>query len=44
MDDGAIVEQGNHGGLMRKKGLYSRLARMQQMEMELGKNGRSRTI
>jgi len=35
MDDGAIVEQGNHGGLMRKKGLYSRLARMQQMEMEL---------
>jgi ATP-binding cassette subfamily B multidrug efflux pump len=35
MDDGKIVEQGNHGGLMRQKGLYSRLARLQQMEMEL---------
>jgi ATP-binding cassette subfamily B protein len=35
MADGAIVEQGNHGGLMRQKGLYSKLARMQQMEMEL---------
>lgn len=36
MDDGRIVEEGNHGGLMRREGLYSRLARMQQMEMELG--------
>jgi ATP-binding cassette subfamily B multidrug efflux pump len=44
MDNGAIVEQGNHGGLMRKKGLYSRLARTQQMEMELEKNGRIGTI
>lgn len=36
MDDGRIVEEGNHGGLMHQNGLYSRLARMQQMEMELG--------
>jgi ATP-binding cassette subfamily B protein len=35
MDEGKIVEEGNHGGLMRGEGLYSRLARMQQMEMEL---------
>jgi ABC-type bacteriocin/lantibiotic exporter with double-glycine peptidase domain len=35
LDDGAIVQQGNHGGLMRKKGLYAKLARTQQMEMEL---------
>jgi ATP-binding cassette subfamily B protein len=44
MDGGVIVERGNHGGLMRKKGLYSRLARLQQMEMELEKNGRTGTI
>jgi ATP-binding cassette subfamily B protein len=35
LDNGTIVERGNHGGLMRQGGLYSRLGRMQQMEMEL---------
>ncbi len=37
MDDGSVIEQGNHLQLMRKKGLYSKLARLQQMEMELEK-------
>lgn len=37
MDDGSVIEQGNHTQLMRKKGLYSKLARLQQMEMELEK-------
>ncbi|MCP5053825.1 MAG: ABC transporter ATP-binding protein [bacterium] len=35
MDKGSIVEEGNHGGLMRQGGLYSKLTRMQQMQMEL---------
>jgi ATP-binding cassette, subfamily B, multidrug efflux pump len=35
LDKGRIVEEGNHGGLMQQSGLYARLARMQQMEMEL---------
>jgi ATP-binding cassette subfamily B protein len=35
LDDGAVVQQGNHGGLMRQKGLYAKLARTQQMQMEL---------
>jgi len=35
MDNGKIVEKGNHGGLIAKGGLYSKLARLQQMEMEL---------
>ncbi|MCP4151101.1 MAG: ABC transporter ATP-binding protein [bacterium] len=35
MDNGAIVEEGSHEQLVNRKGLYSRLARMQQMEMEL---------
>jgi ATP-binding cassette subfamily B protein len=35
LDKGEIVEEGNHGGLMRQDGLYAKLARMQQMEMEL---------
>ena len=29
MDDGRIVEQGSHGELVRKKGLYARLAKLQ---------------
>jgi ATP-binding cassette subfamily B multidrug efflux pump len=35
LDDGAILEQGNHNGLIKQKGLYAKLARTQQMEMEL---------
>lgn len=34
MSNGTIVEHGNHGGLMKQNGLYSRLARLQQMELE----------
>ena len=40
LDNGAIVEQGNHGGLMRKKGLYSRLAQLQRMQGPLAPPGR----
>ena len=37
LDDGTIVEQGTHRSLVRrKKGLYAQLAKLQQMEMELG--------
>jgi ATP-binding cassette subfamily B protein len=32
MDEGKIVEQGTHRGLLKKDGLYARLARLQQME------------
>ena len=35
LDGGDIVEKGNHGGLVKRKGLYARLAQTQQMEMEL---------
>jgi ATP-binding cassette subfamily B protein len=35
MDDGAVVEKGKHRSLVRKKGTYARLAKLQQMEMEL---------
>ena len=35
LDDGAIVEQGSHNDLAGQKGLYAKLARTQQMEMEL---------
>ncbi len=35
MDDGAVVEKGKHNSLVRKKGIYARLAKLQQMEMEL---------
>lgn len=35
LENGKIVEQGNHGDLVMKKGLYAKLARLQQMEMEL---------
>ena len=35
LDDGAIVEQGSHSDLVGQKGLYAKLARTQQMEMEL---------
>ncbi len=36
MDDGTIVESGTHRSLVqRKKGIYSRLAKLQRMEMEL---------
>jgi ATP-binding cassette subfamily B protein len=36
LDDGTIVEQGTHRSLVRRKnGLYARLAKLQQMEMEL---------
>lgn len=34
MDEGRIVESGNHDGLMEQDGLYAKLARTQQMEME----------
>ncbi len=32
--NGTIVEHGNHGGLMKQNGLYTRLARLQQMELD----------
>lgn len=35
MEDGAIVQEGNHGGLMQQEGLYARLALQQQMETEV---------
>jgi len=35
MQDGRIVQEGNHGGLMQQDGLYARLAHQQQMEMEM---------
>jgi ABC-type multidrug transport system fused ATPase/permease subunit len=35
LDDGAIVQQGSHNDLIGQKGLYAKLARTQQMEMEL---------
>jgi ATP-binding cassette subfamily B multidrug efflux pump len=38
LDKGKIVEKGNHAALMRKKGLYSRLALMQQLEKQLDRN------
>jgi len=38
MDQGTVVEQGNHFSLMKRKGLYARLARLQQMEVQLEKN------
>lgn len=38
MDKGEIVEQGSHAALMRKHGLYSRLALMQQLEKQLDRN------
>ncbi|GAK55479.1 ABC transporter related [Candidatus Vecturithrix granuli] len=34
-DQGAIVEQGTHEALLNKQGLYSKLARMQQMQMDM---------
>lgn len=40
MDGDRIVEQGSHMDLVLKGGLYSRLARTQQMEMELDTTGR----
>lgn len=38
MDKGSIVEAGSHAVLMRKGGLYSRLALMQQLEKQLERN------
>jgi len=35
MENGTIAEQGSHGELMQLDGLYSRLARTQQMKIEL---------
>lgn len=36
LDDGEVVEEGNHQDLVQKEGgLYARLAKLQQMEMEL---------
>jgi ATP-binding cassette subfamily B protein len=36
LDDGTIIEQGTHRSLVRRKnGLYARLAKLQQMELEL---------
>jgi ABC-type multidrug transport system fused ATPase/permease subunit len=37
MDNGALKEKGKHNSLVRKKGIYARLAKLQQMEMELEK-------
>ncbi len=36
MDKGRVVESGDHENLMRKKGLYYRLFRIQQIEREMG--------
>ena len=36
MDEGRVVESGDHENLMRKKGLYYRLFRIQQIEREMG--------
>lgn len=38
LDKGKIVEKGSHVALMRKSGLYSRLALMQQLEKQLDRN------
>ncbi len=38
MDKGAIVERGTHLSLMKKRGIYSRLALMQQLEVQLERN------
>ncbi len=35
LDGGAVVEKGNHTSLVRKKGLYANLVRLQQMETEI---------
>jgi ATP-binding cassette subfamily B protein len=35
LDDGAIIQQGSHNDLIGQTGLYAKLARTQQMEMEL---------
>lgn len=37
-DQGAIVEQGTHEALLNKQGSYSKLARMQQMQMTVEAN------
>jgi ATP-binding cassette subfamily B protein len=38
MDRGSIIEQGSHAVLMRKDGLYAKLALMQQLEKQLERN------
>jgi ATP-binding cassette subfamily B protein len=35
LDEGSIVEQGSHGELTARGGLYERLVRLQQMEKSL---------
>ena len=35
LDQGKIIEQGTHSELLEQQGLYARLAKMQQMEMEI---------
>ncbi|MDY0094081.1 MAG: ABC transporter ATP-binding protein [Candidatus Vecturithrix sp.] len=37
-DQGTIIEQGTHEVLLNKQGLYSKLARMQQMQMNVEAN------
>jgi subfamily B ATP-binding cassette protein MsbA len=32
IDRGRVVETGNHAGLVRKRGLYARLARAQDLD------------
>ena len=34
VDRGRIAEMGDHGGLMKKRGLYARLAQSQDLEAE----------
>ena len=35
LDDGCIVERGNHGQLLERHGIYADLALRQQLEEEL---------
>jgi len=35
IDKGRIVETGDHAGLVRRRGLYARLAKTQDLEPEL---------
>jgi ATP-binding cassette subfamily B protein len=39
MDEGRVVEQGSHAGLVEQGGLYERLVRFQQMEQSITQRG-----